>query len=167
MAGTAAKDEVAVLSGGLRDLGQAVPIELLRAREAAMGKFRPMLRKHGLTEQQWRVVRVLAACPGIDATALAGQAVLLAPSLTRILQFLEAGGLIQRRVDRDDQRRAVFALTARGAALFAAIAPESEQRYEEITAAFGADKLARLNALLSEFSAALAAADATVPTGTR
>jgi len=34
-------------------------MELLKAREAAMERFRPMLREHGLTEQQWRVIRAL------------------------------------------------------------------------------------------------------------
>ena len=33
---------------------------LLRAREAVMLRFRDMLRRQGLTEQQWRVLRALA-----------------------------------------------------------------------------------------------------------
>ena len=43
----------------LRDFEQSLPMELLKAREAAMARFRPMLRSHGLTEQQWRVLRAL------------------------------------------------------------------------------------------------------------
>jgi homoprotocatechuate degradation regulator HpaR len=73
----------------LRDFQHSLPMELLKAREAAMSRFRPMLRRHGLTEQQWRVVRALAAYQKIDASELAKKSFLLAPSLTRILQFLE------------------------------------------------------------------------------
>ena len=34
----------------LRDFRHSLPMELLRAREAAMARFRPVLREHGLTE---------------------------------------------------------------------------------------------------------------------
>ena len=56
-------------------------MELLKAREAAMSRFRPMLREHGLTEQQWRVIRALADYKEIDAGELAKKSFLLAPSL--------------------------------------------------------------------------------------
>ena len=32
---------------------------LLQARESVMAEFRPLLNEHGLTEQQWRVIRAL------------------------------------------------------------------------------------------------------------
>jgi hypothetical protein len=44
-----------------RDTRRALPIALLRAREAVMVRFRPILRYHGVTEQQWRVMRVQKA----------------------------------------------------------------------------------------------------------
>jgi homoprotocatechuate degradation regulator HpaR len=139
----------------MRGLERSLPMQLLQAREAAMARFRPMLREHGLTEQQWRVVRVLAACPAIDATELARRSVLLAPSLTRILQYLESAGLIKRSADATDQRRAVFALTARGRRLFDAVAPDSERIYADIAQAFGARRLADLYRLLAEFCSVL------------
>ena len=40
---------------------RSLPMALLRARESVMVRFRPMLRAHGLTEQQWRVLRAMAA----------------------------------------------------------------------------------------------------------
>ena len=91
---------------GLRRLDRSLPMELLKAREAAMARFRPMLREFGLTEQQWRVIRVLAEYGRIDASELARRSMLLAPSLTRILQFLESQGLVRRLADKGDQRRA-------------------------------------------------------------
>ena len=38
-------------SARLRDFEHSLPMELLKAREAAMARFRPMLRDHGLTDQ--------------------------------------------------------------------------------------------------------------------
>ena len=120
-----------------------------------MSRFRPMLRKHGLTEQQWRVIRALADYRNIDASELARRSFLLAPSLTRILQHLEGEGLVQRSSDANDQRRSVFVLTTKGRRLFNAVAPDSESLYAEIESEFGADNLERLYALLAQFHEAL------------
>ena len=55
-------------SGPLRRFEEALPIALLRTREAVMAKFRPHLAEYGMTEQQWRVIRVVQQRPGIDET---------------------------------------------------------------------------------------------------
>ncbi len=41
----------------------SLTIALLQAREAAMAHFRPIVKRHNLTEQQWRIVRILAEKP--------------------------------------------------------------------------------------------------------
>lgn len=145
----------APVQGGLRGFEHSLPMALLRAREAAMGRFRPMLRAHGLTEQQWRVIRVLAEESGIDAGSLAKRSYLLAPSLTRILQHLEARRLIRRDADRSDQRRSVFSLTREGRSLFDAVAPDSESLYRDIEREFGRRRLNALYRILIDFEQAL------------
>lgn len=139
----------------LRDFRHSLPMELLRAREAAMSRFRPTLREHGLTEQQWRVIRVLAEDDGIDAGEVAARSFLLAPSVTRILQFLEKEGLVKRAADDKDQRRSVVELTDRGRRLFDRVGPDSERRYEEIEAQFGRERLEQLYELLADFCSTL------------
>ena len=139
------------MTESLRDFRHSLPMELLRAREAAMARFRPVLREHGLTEQQWRVVRALADGGPIDAGELARRSFLLAPSLTRILQFLEKGALVTRSSDRNDQRRSVLALTDKGREIFARVGPDSELRYAEIESEFGHDRLEQLYTLLADF----------------
>ena len=133
-------------------------MELLKAREAAMARFRPMLRSHGLTEQQWRVIRALAAYDSIDASELARRSFLLAPSLTRILRFLEKEGIVDRTSDLNDQRRSVFALTAKGRRVFAEVGPDSEALYAEIEGKFGIDRLESLYELLADFYSAIQSA---------
>lgn len=139
------------MTEALRDFRHSLPMELLRAREAAMARFRPMLREHGLTEQQWRVVRVLAEHSNIDASEVAARSFLLAPSLTRILQFLEKQGLVRRTPDRRDQRRSVLGLTRKGRSVFDRVGPDSERRYAEIEAEFGKERLEQLYGLLADF----------------
>jgi len=126
-------------------------MELLRAREAAMVRFRPVLREHGLTEQQWRVIRTLADTGDVDASELARRSYLLAPSLTRILQYLVKEGLVTRTSDRNDQRRSVLTLSAKGRRVFDSVGPDSEQRYAEIEEEFGRDRLHALYDLLTAF----------------
>jgi len=126
---------------------------LLKAREAAMSRFRPMLRKHGLTDQKWRTIRTLAAYDSIDASELARRSFLLSPSLTRILQHLEREQIVRRSSDARDQRRSVFALTKKGSRIFSDAAADTEQLYIEIEQDFGLDKLERLYGLLDDFSA--------------
>lgn len=146
MSGTAKKKAAA-----LRDFEHSLPMELLKAREAAMARFRPMLRDHGLTEQQWRVIRALADYDRIDASELARRSFLLAPSLTRILQHLESAKLVKRLSDASDQRRSVLTLTARGKKLFSEVAPDSALLYADIESSFGTERLALLYELLEEF----------------
>jgi homoprotocatechuate degradation regulator HpaR len=144
-------------SAPIRDFQHSLPMELLKARESAMTRFRPMLRDHGLTEQQWRVIRALAAKDNIDAGELARRSFLLAPSLTRILQHLESEDLVRRSSDANDQRRAVFALTAAGRRLFSIVGPDSEALYADIEREFGPEKLELLYGLLAEFYQTLSA----------
>ncbi len=138
-------------SDAIRDFQHSLPMELLKAREAAMARFRPMLRGHGLTEQQWRVIRTLAAYGNIDASELARRSFLLAPSLTRILQHLQREKLVKRSNDKNDQRRSVLVLTGKGKKLFSRVGPDSELLYANIERSFGIKKLEALYGLLAEF----------------
>src|SRR5260370_23181625 len=81
----------------IMDDRQSLPIALLRAREAVMSYFRPHHRKGGITEQQWRVIRVLYLDGEMDAAELAPRAYLPAPSLSPILKDLEAPKYLKRR----------------------------------------------------------------------
>src|SRR6266478_475087 len=137
----------------MREFSRSLPMSLLRAREAVMRQFRPSLRQHGLTEQQWRILRALAAIDTIEVTELARVAFLLGPSLSRILRDLEARHLIERRVAKADQRRGLVSISAKGLTLIEAVAPSSEAIYDAITRRYGARKLAELQDMLGALEA--------------
>lgn len=132
----------------MRDFSRSLPMSLLRAREAVMRLFRPSLRHHGLTEQQWRILRALAAVDAIEVTELARVAFLLGPSLSRMLRDLEARRLIERRTAKADLRRGVVTISAKGLRLIEAVAPTSEAIYAAMTRRYGAGKLAALQDML-------------------
>src|SRR6266704_4260443 len=141
----------------MRDFSRSLPMLLLRAREAVMRQFRPSLRNHGLTEQQWRILRALTAVDAIEVTELARVAFLLGPSLSRNLRDLEARDLIERRTAKADLRRAVVSISAKGLKLIEAVAPTSEAIYAEITSRYGARKLAELRDMLGALERSLSA----------
>jgi homoprotocatechuate degradation regulator HpaR len=134
-------------------------MSLLRAREAVMRQFRPSLRRHGLTEQQWRILRALAAVDAIEVTELARMAFLLGPSLSRILRDLEARRLIARKTQKADLRRGMVSISERGLKLIAVVAPTSEAIYAAITRRYGARKLAELQDMLGKLERCLAAVE--------
>jgi homoprotocatechuate degradation regulator HpaR len=124
-----------------------------------MRQFRPSLRRHGLTEQQWRILRALAAVEAREVTELARTAFLLGPSLSRILRDLEARGLIERRAAKSDLRRGVVSISEKGLELMEAVAPSSEAIYAAISRCYGARKLLELQERLRALEASLASLD--------
>jgi homoprotocatechuate degradation regulator HpaR len=139
----------------MREFSRSLPMSLLRAREAVMRLFRPSLRRHGLTEQQWRILRALASIDAIEVTELARVAFLLGPSLSRILRDLEARHLIERRTAKADLRRGVVSISAKGLKLIEAVAPSSEAIYAAMTKRYGARKLAELQDMLHALEGSL------------
>ncbi len=139
----------------LRGVERSLTIALLRAREATMNHFRPRLARHDLTEQQWRVIRVLADSgpTELDATEIAARSVILTPSLTRILRALEDRGIIVRSKADNDGRRWEISLTDDGRILFDAIAPQTETAYRSIEEKLGKEDCAMLLSLLEKLSA--------------
>ena len=84
-----------------------------------MVRFRPILHARDVTEQQWRVLRVLGEESPLDASEVADRACVLAPSLTRIIKALEERALISRQRDSGDGRRISLAIAPAGMRSFA------------------------------------------------
>jgi homoprotocatechuate degradation regulator HpaR len=135
------------------DTRRSLPIALLRSREAVMARFRPVLAAHDISEQQWRVIRVLGETSPLDASEVAERACVLAPSLTRIIKALEERGMIHRLRDEGDGRRVLLSLSGSGAALIRAVTPESRAVYAELEQRFGARRMDQLLDLLGELAA--------------
>ncbi|HRL21096.1 MAG TPA: homoprotocatechuate degradation operon regulator HpaR [Alcaligenes sp.] len=118
-----------------------LPHLFLSAREALMLRFRPVLNEAGISEQQWRVLRILSDTDSLDAATLAQQAQILAPSLTRMLRGLEQAGLIQRGADPTDLRRQVIRLSTQGRHTVTELSPRIEAIYQELEQAIGPELL--------------------------
>ncbi|PSJ60922.1 homoprotocatechuate degradation operon regulator HpaR [Mesorhizobium soli] len=131
---------------------RSLPIALLRAREAVMGHFRPMLAQHEITEQQWRVIRILAETGQVDATEMAEKAFILAPSLTRIIRSLEERGLISKSKDAEDGRRVLLEIAPAGMKVIAEVGPESRAIYATLEAKYGKERVEKLLDMLDDLA---------------
>jgi homoprotocatechuate degradation regulator HpaR len=139
----------------LRDFSRSLPMALLRAREAVMERFRPSLRAHDLTDQQWRVLRALFDHGQKDLGELAEMCCLLKPSITRIIRTMETRELLKKQADNKDQRRTIVSITSDGRKLIAQVGPHSQQVYREIEAEFGTEALEELYSKLDALMAKL------------
>ncbi|MEW6464051.1 homoprotocatechuate degradation operon regulator HpaR [Ectopseudomonas khazarica] len=128
----------------------SLTLTLLQAREAAMGFFRPSLNQHGLTEQQWRIIRILRQSGEMEIHQLASQACILKPSMTGVLSRMERDGVVRRWKSAQDQRRVFVGLTEQGQQCFVSMSEDMERNYQRILEQFGAEKLQQLFGLLNE-----------------
>jgi homoprotocatechuate degradation regulator HpaR len=126
---------------------------LLQAREALMVRTRPGLREHGLSDQQWRVLRVLGEHGTVETGRVAREATILGPSLTGVLARMERDGLVRRERDPADQRRTVVEATPKGLKMVQRLSHTVEAHYQWLEQSLGKQKLAQLYELLDQLIA--------------
>ena len=129
---------------------QSLTLTLLQAREAAMSFFRPSLNEHGLTEQQWRIIRILEQHGEQEIYQLAELACILKPSMTGVLVRMETAGMVHRRKAEQDQRRVLVTLADKGVASFEAMSQCMEANYQRLQDELGDEKLQTLLGLLDD-----------------
>lgn len=115
-----------------------------------MRQFRPHLADLGITEQQWRVLRVLGEDGPSDAGQVAERACILPSSFSRIVKTLAAMKLVATSSDRDDGRRSIVALTERGETTLEQALPQSSAIYADLERRLGGKTLQLLLDLLDE-----------------
>ena len=132
---------------------RALPIALLRSRETIMAPIRDMLAEINLTEQKWRILRVLSELGEVEQSVISKEACLLLPSLSRILRTMEADGQITRRQDDADKRRTMVTVTAAGRKILEDNLETSLAIYANIEDQMGREKMDQLLDLLNDLQA--------------
>lgn len=127
-----------------------LPLLLLQARDHVMARFRPILNQHGITEQQWRVVRLLLKSGSLEPREIGELCCFSSPSLTGVLARMEELDLVSRRRFENDQRRVSVSLTPRSRQLAARMAPEIDASYEQIEKLLGNDFCEHLYSTLDQ-----------------
>ena len=137
------------MSSKLPYTSRSLPIALIRAREGVMAPIRDMLSETGITEQQWRVLRVLSEYGMLDTTNLADRSSLLFPSLTRIAATMRDKGLITQTRDDVDRRRQLIEITAEGQKIIDDRTAQTTQIVADFKSKLGSDNYKTLLDLLA------------------
>lgn len=132
---------------------ETLPILLQKAREATVADVRHTLAEFGLTEQQWRVIRAAFENGELNAQELAAKSAILGPSLSRILNRLEADGILMRKASKGDLRELTIKLSSAGKRLHNKIQPALEKHYDGFADKLGARKNKQLLELLQYVAA--------------
>jgi DNA-binding MarR family transcriptional regulator len=109
----------------------------------------------GVTGPQRLVIRIVTRLPGIPAGQIAQLLHVHPSTLTGVLKRLEEQGLIQRRPDPKDGRRAFLGITAKGRRIDAAGAGTVEGAVERLLSRTSASALKGARAVLADLASAL------------
>ena len=110
----------------------SLPMVLYHTLDAVMPPFRAIFARFGLTEQQWRVLRVLWEQDGKPLLALAEKTLIQPPSLVGVVDRLQRDGLVERRRSRQDRRVVRVCLTGGGKALKGRVTPLVDAAYSHL-----------------------------------
>lgn len=132
-----------------------LPLVLLQARERVLSHFRPILNANGITEQQWRIVRVLFEKPSLEPREIVELCRISSPSMAGVLARMQELGLVRRRPVAHDQRRVRVSLTPRARAMAARMAPQIEATYRRIEQQIGEEFSERFQQALDQLLAML------------
>lgn len=91
-----------------------LPYLLARASVIASGEFHATLKTWNLSVPEWRVLACLSDADGVSIGELAAMALMKLPRLTKVLDRMEAEGLVEQRDNAADHRRTPVHLTAKG-----------------------------------------------------
>lgn len=116
-----------------------LPQLFLKARECLMAHFRPILNHYGLTDQQWRILRLLDEHDQLEPREICSLCQIHSASMAGVLARMEALALIQRSRVAGDQRRVVVRLAPKGDRLVREMAPLIDLQYQLIGDAIGVD----------------------------
>jgi homoprotocatechuate degradation regulator HpaR len=128
------------------------PQRLLAVRESLISHFRPIINYLGVTEQQWRVLRILEEHDQMEPREIAHLCQFSSASMTGVLARMAALGLIERSPMAGDQRRVVVRLSQHGYEILSKGGPLIDAQYQNIEQAYGTEIFNDLLRVLDELN---------------
>ena len=98
------------------DIHQDAIVRILRAREFLYAGLADLLKRYGLTEPQYNVLRILrgAGPDGLPCLEIGRRLITRVPDVTRLLDRLEKEGLVSRVRNKEDRRVVKTTITSKG-----------------------------------------------------
>jgi DNA-binding MarR family transcriptional regulator len=129
---------------------QQATLCLLRTADAVKRRFARVIEPHGITPQQYNVLRILrgAGSVGLPTLSIGERMIEQTPGTTRLVDRLERKGLVTRTPCPTDRRRVFCQITDKGLELLAELDEPVSQCTTQAVSALASDDLSSLIALL-------------------
>jgi DNA-binding MarR family transcriptional regulator len=111
-------------------------VALMRAAARVEQALEEVCQRHGLTHDQYNVLRILRGAhpTGHPRYAIADRLISRAPDVTRLVGRLVRDGLVERYRSEEDQRLSMARVTERGLRRLEVVDPEVEAVHERCAA---------------------------------
>ena len=121
---------------------------LAQASQLISSEFHEVVRRHGLSVSEWRVLASLAGSDGISIGQLAQLALQKQPTMTRMLDRMEARGEVARFAHDADRRVTLVRITPAGQRIVAKLITLAREHEARVVEPFGAARAEELKATL-------------------
>lgn len=121
-----------------------LPALLAQASDLISGEFHRIVTARGFTVSDWRVLASLDGGEPMSIGALARLTVMKQPTLTRVVDRLQAGGHVKRIAHGSDRRITLIAITPAGDKLVSGLIEMAKEHERRVLEPFG---MARSNEL--------------------
>jgi DNA-binding MarR family transcriptional regulator len=125
-------------------------LNLLRTTGALFADFERVFKACGLSEPQYNVFRILrgAGGDGLPSTEIASRMITRVPDVTRLVDRLEAAGLVERHRTPEDRRVVLVKITAKALKALADLDEPLAQTNRRLMAHMTRKELEELSRLL-------------------
>lgn len=129
--------DVAPIRQDLREREESLIDLLSRASHLLSEGLLHQVKEYGISASEWRVLAALSQRDGMAMTELAEHVLFKQPTLTKAIDRMERGQLVQRRTPIEDRRRTLVHLTERGRRVAAPLVARARQHAIAVSRAFG------------------------------
>lgn len=139
------------------------PMMMNRALDAVMPAYRELFARYQVTEQQWRVLRVIWTSESVNSAMLSERTLLSPPSLVNIIDRLETKGLVSRVRSAEDRRQIYVVATEAGRQLQQEVTPHLAAIQEQIRNCVSEKEWQALHDILDKINTGISARAAMPP----
>lgn len=128
-------------------------VALQRAAASALADMVPLLRSRGLSEPKYNALRILrgAGEAGLSCQEIGRRMISRVPDVTRLIDRLQAAGLVTRERLERDRRQVIVRIHAPGLALLAELDAPVLDGHRAQFARLSQDEIEQLERLLKRF----------------
>ena len=118
-----------------RSIYQEAALSVLKTADLIRRELARRLESHDVTPQQYNVLRILrgAGVEGLPTLSIAERLIEEAPGMTRLLDRLEAKGLVRRVRCEQDRRQVLCYLAGEGARVLDALEPAVKETERDLS----------------------------------